>query len=260
MRKCFLKVSAFLTALLLSGVSVLPVFAADDSLYADEANEVVINDEADLLTDAEESDLLEVMKPITEYGHAVLYTTDYNNYEDTYDLSKAVYGSFFSPYDDGVIFTIDMDNRQLWISGFGECQYMVTDSYCYTITDNIYTYATDGDYYECAAQGFEQIYAVLQGKDIPQPMRYTCNFLLAIAIALVINFLIVTSYSKKREPSLNALKDNMIYHCDIHNPQATFTHERKVYNPPSSSSGSSSGGGGGGGGGGASSSGGGHSF
>lgn len=259
-RKCFLKVSAFLTVLLLSGVSVLPVFAADDSLYADESNEVVISDEADLLTDAEESNLLEVMKPITEYGHAVLYTTNYNNYEDTYDLSKAVYGLFFSPYDDGVIFTIDMDNRQLWISGFGECQYMVTDSYCYTITDNIYPYATDGDYYECAAQGFEQIYAVLQGKDIPQPMRYTCNFLLAIAVALVINFLIVTSYSKKREPSLNALKDNMIYHCDIHNPQATFTHERKVYNPPSSSSGSSSGGGGGGGGGGASSSGGGHSF
>ena len=261
MHKSFMKISAFLFALLLGGASALPVSAADDSLSTEEPGEVVISDEADLLTDSEEADLLEIMKPITQYGHALFYSTNTNEYDDTYDLSKAAYASFFSEYDDGVIFTIDMDDRQLWISGFGECQYMVTDSYCYTITDNVYTYATGGDYYECAAQGFEQIYAVLQGKDIPQPMRYTCNFLLAIAIALVINFLIVTSYSKKRTPSLSSVKDSMIYHCDIHNPQATFTHERKVYNPPSSSSGSSSGGGGGGGGGGsASSSGGGHSF
>lgn len=260
MRKCFLRGSALFAAVFLSGVSVLPVFAADDTLYIEESGEAVIRDEADLLTDAEESDLLDAMMPITQYGNVIFYTTNDNPYDDTYDLSKTIYASHFSPYDDGVIFTINMDDRELWISGFGQCQYMVTDSYCYTITDNIYTYATDGDYYECATQGFEQIYAVLQGKDIPQPMRYTCNFLLAVAIALVINFLIVTSYSKKREPSLSTVKDSMIYHCEIHNPRATFTHERKVYNPPSSSSGSSSGGGGGGGGGGASSSGGGHSF
>lgn len=256
-KKIVTATSLCLAFFLAIALSVLPVRAQGESLYTGENGEVVVCDDANLLTPEEEDDLFEIMKPLTQYGNVIFYTLDDNPYYDTNKASRAFYTSCFDAYDDGVIFTINMDDRELWISGYGDCQYSVTDSYCYTITDNIYTYATDQEYYECAAMAFEQIYAVMQGKDIPQPMRYTCNFLLAIAIALIINFLIVTACSRKRKPSLNTTKDNMIYHCDIHNAHAIFTHERRVYNPPSSNSGGSSGGGGGGG---ASSSGGGHSF
>ena len=89
------------------------------------------------------------------------------------------------------------------------------------------------------------------------PMKYICNFLLSIALALVLNYFVAMFLSSKTKASKKEIRSNMISHFRIMDPKAEFTHETKVYNPSTSSGGSSGGGGGGGGGG---SSGGGHSF
>ena len=88
-------------------------------------------------------------------------------------------------------------------------------------------------------------------------MKYICNFLLSIALALVLNYFVAMFLSSKTKASKQEIRSNMISHFRIMDPKAEFTHETKVYNPSTSSGGSSGGGGGGGGGG---SSGGGHRF
>ena len=45
-------------------------------------------------------------------------------------------------------FIIDMNNREIYMSGYGEAQNKITNGDCYDITDNSYTYAKNGDYYE----------------------------------------------------------------------------------------------------------------
>ena len=213
-------------------------------------------DYADLFTTTQEEELMVLMEPCSKYGNVYFLTIDSHSYSSTYSLATASYEESFG-YENGVIFIIDMQERMLWITGMDDTQYVITDNYCDTITDNIYTYASDGDYYTCGKIAFEQIYAVLEGKNIPQPMKYICNFLLSVALALIINYFLATALSKKKAAQITDLRKNMIYHCNIRDPKAEFTHETKHYNPSSDSSGGSSGGGGGGGGG---SSGGGHSF
>ena len=212
-------------------------------------------DNADLLTSAEEEAIFALMEPCSKYGNAYFLTINSHNYSSTYSLATASFEDAFG-YENGVIFVIDMQERMLWITGMDDTQYVITDNYCDTITDNIYTYASDGDYYTCGKIAFEQIYAVLEGKSIPQPMKYICNFLLSVALALIINYFVAMGLSKKKTATESDLRKNMIYHCNIRDPKAEFTHKTKQYNPSSDSSSGSSGGGGGGGG----SSGGGHSF
>lgn len=125
----------------------------------------------------------------------------------------------------------------------------------------MYTYASDADYYICAMKVYEQEYTLLQGRKIAQPMKYISNALLAIVIAVVINYIIVRVYSSKKKASTKSLMNGLFEYRAFNNCNVVFTHQTKTYSPRESSSGGSSGGGGGGGSsGGGGGSGGGHSF
>lgn len=113
----------------------------------------------------------------------------------------------------------------------------------------------------CAMKVYEQEYTLLQGRKIAQPMKYISNALLAVVIAVVINYIIVRVYSSKRKASTKSLMNGLFEYRAFNNCNVVFTHQTKTYSPRESSSGGSSGGGGGGGSsGGGGGSGGGHSF
>ena len=95
----------------------------------------------------------------------------------------------------------------------------------------------------------------MEGRHIAQPMKYISNALLAIAIALLINYFVVRMLSRSRKASTSQLIDGTSYKTEIKNPRTEFVKQTKRYSPQSSSSsggggGGRSGGGGGGGGGG----------
>ena len=92
-------------------------------------------------------------------------------------------------------------------------------------------------------------------------MLFRSSALLAIILALLINYFIVMFYSRSRKESDKAILGGIYSGVNITNPNAVFTSQSKRYSPPSSSSGSGgSSGGGGGGGGHSSGGGGGHSI
>lgn len=233
-------------------------FASDTTGYAnpDTGYQVVISDEADLLSAEEEAKLTQYMQPITLYGNAVFKTITTNDFSASY-YADACYKEFFE-YDSGTLFLIDMANREIYIYNEGNVAKTVTSGYSYTITDNVYLYASDGDYFTCAAKAFEQIYTLLTEGKIAQPMKYICNFMLAILFAILINFFIAYRTSKIKTVSVNELLNNTGSTVNISNAHATFTGQTRIYSPKPKSSGSS--GGGGGGGRSSSSSGGGHKF
>ena len=159
-----------------------------------------------------------------------------------------------------------MAKRKIWIHSNGEIYKTITESYADTITDNIYTYASKKEYYNCASKAFEQELALLKGSKIRQPMKYTSNILLALIIALFANYGIVRLLTKQKKPKSKQLISGAFVHQAFNGTQFQFINQTRVYSPPSSSSGGSSGGGGssssGGGGssGGSGGGGGGHSF
>lgn len=217
--------------------------------------EVILEDEADLLTEEEEAALLEKMKEVTEYGHAAFVTTDFNSGSARNYAANHFYEYFGS--ESGVLFLIDMDNREIYIYSDGAIYRTVTSSYANTITDNVYTYASDAEYFTCAYKAFEQIVSLLAGKKIAQPMKYISNAFLAVLFALLINYFVVMFTSAVKAPDKKELLKATKHRCSFTNTEVIHSHTTKRYDPPSSSS---SGGGGGGGGGHRSGGGGGHRF
>lgn len=235
-----------------------PCMAAITYENPDTAYQVSIEDDADLLTDEQEELLSEQMEEITAYGNVAFKSVD-TNYNSTETLAKEHYRDLFGT-SSGTLFVIDMDNRNIWIFSDGSIYKTITKSYANTITDNVYTYASRSDYYGCASNAYNQINTLLSGRKIAQPMKYIGNALLALILALLINYFIVRVFSRSRKPSERELLQNIYAQCNVDAPHTDFINQSRVYSPPSSSSDGSSGGSSGGGGGGSSGGGGGHSF
>lgn len=225
---------------------------------------IVIRDNADLLTEEEEQKLYSRMLPITQYGGAAFFTnSDY--VKSTEDYARARYRELFGKKS-GTIFVIDMYNRYIYIFSDGKIYNTVTKAKAETITDNVYMYARRGEYYGCAARTFDQIAAILDGNQIPQPMKHISNALISIAFSLVAVFIAANRRTRMQKEDELQTYDEMVRRRFDMGPlvASTLIETKRTAHYESSSGGggggSSGGGGGGGGGGGSSGGGGGHGF
>lgn len=236
-------------------------FGPSSSFNEETGYYILMDDAADLLSLQEESELQKVMEPISTYGNVAFVSIDNNPEYSTERYAEKYYEEHFG-YSSGILFLIDMEERYLWIYSNGEIYKTITTSYANTITDNVYSYATRQDYLTCASKAFEQIHTLLEGRRIAQPMKYISNALLAIAIALLINYFLVMALCSSHKASTHQLLDGIFSKTKINNPQTQFVRQTKRYSPQSSSSSGSrsSGGGRSGGGGGSRGGGGGHRF
>ena len=166
--KLNIKILIFVFAIL-CGIGNKTIYAGTEYYNPDTGFVVVINDEADLLTDSEQSSLRKIMTEITEYGNVAVATINYNPYSSTEEYIRYYYGKNFGT-ESGTVFVIDMYYRNIWIYSDGAIYKTITKSYANTITDNVYTYASDEEYYVCCAEALEQILTLLVMK-IAQPMN-----------------------------------------------------------------------------------------
>ncbi|MBD5489390.1 MAG: TPM domain-containing protein [Lachnospiraceae bacterium] len=220
----------------------------DSAVYvnAETSYRAIIEDDAQLLNDEEEQELATLMQEITSYGNVAFKTIDYND-RGTESYARKYYRERFGTAS-GTLFLIDMDNRNIWIHSDGAVYKVITESYADTITDNVYRYASDGDYYDCAAHTYDQILTLLKGQKIAQPMKYISNGLLAVILALLLNYGLVSFFARIKKPGRREILRSGRNHFNYTQPKAFFVRESRTYNPVSSdssgSSGSSSGGGG----------------
>lgn len=244
-----LSVIAILAALVLAPANYAHAYnPLDDPDYTDvdktnseTGYRVVISDGADLFTSAEIKKLADEIAPIAHYGNVALITTDENNYGDIMRYSDAIYDEMFGNHANGVMLIIDMDEREISIYSDGDMHKVITDAYGYDITDNIYRYATNKNYYTCASKGFEQIYTVLKGNRIARPMRYVCCALMALLLSFLINYWVVSRASKIQNTSGAEMISGASKMLRYTPPVLIKTGETKTYSPQSS--GSSGGGG-----------------
>lgn len=159
---------------------------------------ILIQDDADLLTDDEETALREHMAPVTGYGHAGFFSTN-GPVDQTSSYAKDAYNDFFGQ-DSGTLFLIDMDNRYLYIFSRGAVEKAIPTSIANTITDNVYRLAGKGDYAGCAMTAFDQISARLEGQKIAQPMKHITNLLTAIILAMAIGYGFIRFHNRARKP------------------------------------------------------------
>lgn len=222
---------------------------------------IELHDDASLLEESELRALAENMKGLTKYGSVGFFTSDTEGFR-TSELAHSLYDEYLwkqsSGTESGTMFLIDMANRKIYIYSNGVIYKTITNAYANTITDNVYKHATRGDYYKCAREVFLSEQTLLEGRKIAQPMKYVSNLFLALALAILINYILVKLFSRAKSPSDREMLAAIAATQRMNHVDVQFDRETKTYSPQSSGGGG--GGRSGGGGGGSSGGGGGHSF
>lgn len=232
------------------------VFTANiRTVYADNTYKLVIEDDANLLSEEEENNLKEIMEPATSYGNIIFKSINHNN-TTTENYARDYYHHNFGTQS-GTLFLIDMDKRNIYVFSDGKNHDAITVNKANIITDNIYTFASKADYYTCAKKAFGQINTILAGGKIAEPMKYISNVIVSLITAALVGFLITFFGYRVKKSGNKEIINNSLYSINVNSISGLKTGTHSVYNPPSSSS---SGGSSGGGGGGSSGGGGGHSF
>ena len=252
--------------------------AAADASQQTRPDKIFVLDGADILTEEEETKLRTDMLPVTAWFPAAFVTTDDTGNTSAERFSLREYDRLFATEPEGgVLFlfdfdTSDSDGRQLYIR-VSDRSDKLSVAKCETITDNVFRYARDGKYYDCASKAFFQINEVLSSRPMPQPMKHMSNLLIAVCAGLLIVFVVSNARTQIKRPDVvyqldkNAKRDVRLVNAS----QRLISTRRYRRSESSGGGGDHSGGGGGhsgggggghsgGGGGGGGSHGGGHGF
>ncbi|MBR2788121.1 MAG: TPM domain-containing protein [Erysipelotrichaceae bacterium] len=241
-------------------ISFICLLLAPLRISAASSYRLVIDDREDLLTASEENMLQIKMERIRQYGNVGFVTVSQFSSTDTY--TKNLYRDLFGR-ESGMLFVIDMGRRNIWIFCDGAIYRIINKSYANTITDNVYRYASKGQYYDCAYNVFDQAEILLEGGRISQPMKYISNALIALVLAILGNFIFLVIQRGESIANPDTIAKAMSSGVAVGIVSKVMTKSKKSRHVESSGGGGggfSGGGGGGGGGGGSSGGGGGHSF
>ena len=182
------KILAFLLTLFL----LVPVFAAAETRTNESTGYIAVLDDSGSLLDAAEYDgVWETMMPITEHCNVGFYT--YSGSSTSYVMDKAKAWANANFKGTCTLFIIDMATRQLAVWSSTDVQKTLSQSKGYTITDNVYKYASRGDYAGCAESAFNQMNKALNGENVKGPMRIISNALLALLAAILLAYLFISA-------------------------------------------------------------------
>lgn len=139
----------------MTGILLWICLLAPVTVWADDGNIVV--DQADLLSDREEQMLGEKARELAEEWNQdfVLVTTSYAKGKTTGEYADDYYD--YNGYrENGVLYLIDMDNRNVWISTSGAMIRFLTDYRIELVIDAGYEELKAGNYAECMMNMLEQ--------------------------------------------------------------------------------------------------------
>ncbi len=259
MRSIALLAGLFLACILLSATT-LSAQAADFS-GANESTGYrwMIRDDAEFFDGEDMTELESLLQEITQYCNVGLLTTTDHAYSSTTALAEGTLSSMFGGNANAVVYVIDRDLNEIYLLASGRAGNTLTVSRCYAVTDNTYQSAHNGRYYKNSCETMEQVLTLMQGQRIAQPMKIICSILLAIIVALLINYFIVMAFSRTKKASKAEIIEGTFQQVNFANAAVMPTGTTRTYRPINGHGGGGHGGHGGGGhGGGGHHSGGGH--
>lgn len=187
------------------------------SLPVQAAELPLLYDEADLLTEAEESSLLAKLESISDHADmdVVIALVD-----SIGELSPMEYADDFFDYNgygqgenrDGLVLLVSMEYHDWWISTRGYAIEAFTDAGLEYIGEKVTSYLSDGDYAAAFNEFAVQCEAFITQANTGDPYdthnlpKEPFNTGLALIIALVGGFIIAKIYTGKLKGELNTVR------------------------------------------------------
>lgn len=163
----------------------------------------VICDVDDLLSVEEETELLSQMEKVTEFGSVCYYLTEQDMGQSDLYAEHIFTGVFGEDKVNAVLFYID--KHYTYIYSDGNIYKKITKKKAEIITDNVYEYAVDEDYFGCGMKAFDQIFNLLEFGRVPQPMKHICNLLISLILGFLICYLWVIKSNEHAEGENSAI-------------------------------------------------------
>lgn len=162
-----------------------------------------VYDFADLFTDSEEEKLYE---DITEYINSYNMDLAVVTINDNNKLNAQEYAQDFYDYNDfrtdGILFLIDMDTREIYMTTTGSAIDMYNDYRIDQILDSVYYYVSSGNYYDTASSFIDEV-SYYASVGLPSDGDYSYDskvvfadiflkcFLIALIVTIVIMIILV---------------------------------------------------------------------
>lgn len=253
------KIISLIIAVTLSAICSVTAFA--DTFQQVERTLPLVVDNADLMTDSEEAQLIEKLEAVGNEHRCEVAVVTVNSTEgkshmayadDFYDYNGYGYGS----NDDGLLFLLDMGGREMYITTHGTGLKAVTDYGREKLFDKIQDDIKSGDYYDAFiryAEIVDDYYTQYENgeaydvsSDKISPFKITMmNFVIAIIVAVIVAFAGTGSMKSKlksvrSKPAASDYVKNGSLNITNSNDMYLYRHVSKVKIESSSSSGGGS--------------------
>ena len=178
-----------LTLLLLLGTNL-------SSFAISEDDEVFVYDNADLLTDSEESDLTSILRRISQSYNAQVTVVTISSpggssmdrlVEDIYDSWNLGYGE----NKDGVLLLVCMGTREYRIISNGFPGYAINEEYIEKIGEDMLSLLSDGEYAEAFQVYADRCEYYLNGYINGFPFDFMKNLIISLVVGLVVGLIVV---------------------------------------------------------------------
>jgi uncharacterized protein len=207
--------------------------------------EISVFDYADLLTSEQEARLQEIAKEYNKKNISCVFVTTNN----TDGKSSMVFSDDFYDYngfrDDGILFLIDMDNREVYVNTVGIIIDKINDYEVENIIDAGFNYVADGNYYMAFVSMEDYANTLILPKEVTladklMPTGASLAFSLFVTL-IIVAILFARHYSACKKPNAKVYIESPI---DILSKNAIFAGEREevihdYYKKQTSSSGGS---------------------
>ena len=205
------KIISLIIAVTLSAICSVTAFA--DTFQQVERTLPLVVDNADLMTDSEEAELIEKLETVGNAHRCEVAVVTVNSTEgkshrdyadDFYDYNGYGYGS----NDDGLLFLLDMGAREMYITTHGTAIKAVTDYGRERLFDKVQDDIKSKDYYDAFiryAEIVDDYYTQYENgeaydvsSDKISPFKITMmNFVIAIIVAVIVAFAGTSSMKAK---------------------------------------------------------------
>ena len=224
-------------AVVLSGAILCGIFpGAGFTVYAQSEpgaevtpNQVVIEDDAGLLTESETDRLAKQMQSLTEYGH-VVFKTVRDNRISVSGYAEAHYRNLFQDQS-GMLLLIDTGHEEVYLYRSGKIARDISRRDAESIRKSVQGDARGGRYYYCAQRAFDLAKKTMSGAGMARFTKYACNACLAFILALLINFVAVNMLSKLQKTSDSELLEHTLNYYDNSEPLIQFITQTETYKP-----------------------------
>ncbi len=223
-----------LTALALASVALAGCASSGESKIPDRPAQGNILDEADILTDSEEQRLnasIDEHNAQDDAARLVIHTYSEDRGE-VKDYSAGVGNAWQIGDNNGLLISVDMENRELYVSVSDESS--VTDDQAQEVVDSSLTPDfEDGRYYQGLEKAVDDLYTFASG-NIPAAIaeeRKTENIVLIVVFSLIGLFVaLVLGWAWLERRKWNRIADREIAEAQAADPSLEITDEiRKAY-------------------------------